>query len=107
MNWLRSSSYKTTSIEKEINMTEDNKLTLISEDGSETICEVLFTHENSGKNYVVFEIIESGEITAAVYEPDADESEGAFKDIETDEEWDMLDRLLDNFYQELEEKDNE
>lgn len=86
---------------------EDNKLTLVSDDGTETICEVLFTHEHEGKNYVVFEIIESGEVTAASYEPDQDESEGAFKDIETDEEWDMLERLLDDYYNDLEADDHE
>lgn len=86
-------------------MMEDNKLTLVNDDGTETECEVLFTHENDGKNYVVFEIIESGEVTAAVYEPDKDETEGTFKDIETDEEWDMLDRLLEDFYNDLENEE--
>ncbi len=87
-------------------MLEDNKLTLVSDDGTETICDVLFTHEHEGKQYVVFEMIESGEITAAVYEPDEDESKGTFIDIETDEEWDMLDRLLDDYYKDLEVEDN-
>lgn len=85
---------------------DDNKLTLIGDNGEETMCEILFTHEANGKKYVVFEILDTEEVTAAVYSPDnEDQSEGAFSDIETDEEWEMLDKLLDQFYDEQEEKE--
>ncbi|MGE4319961.1 MAG: DUF1292 domain-containing protein [Acholeplasmataceae bacterium] len=85
---------------------DDNKLTLVGEDGSETICEILFTHEANGKKYVVFEIADTEEVTAAVYLPDnEDQSEGEFSDIETEEEWEMLDKLLDAYYQDLESEE--
>ena len=84
---------------------DDNKLTLVGENGEETVCEILFTHEANGKKYVVFEILDTEEVTAAVYSPDKeDQSEGEFLDIETDEEWEMLDELLDKYYEELESK---
>ncbi len=85
---------------------DDNKLTLVGDNGEETICEILFTHEANGKRYVVFEIIETEEVTAAVYSPDnEDASEGAFSDIETDEEWEMLEKLLDQYYEDLESQE--
>ncbi len=85
---------------------DDNKLTLVGDDGEETVCEILFTHEANGKKYVVFEILDTEEVTAAVYSPDnQDQSEGEFLDIETDEEWEMLDELLDKYYEELESKE--
>ncbi len=85
---------------------EDKRLTLVDDNGEETICEILFTHEANGKKYVVFEVLDSEEVTAAVYTPDeANESEGAFSDIETDEEWDMLEKVLEKFYDDLETED--
>ncbi len=82
---------------------DDNKLTLVGDNGEETICEILFTHEANGKNYVVFEIVETEEVTAAIYSPDQEDgSEGAFADIETEEEWEMLEKLLDQYYEDLE-----
>lgn len=84
---------------------DDNKLTLVSDDGTEVMCNILFTHEKEGTHYVVFEMIESGEVTGAIYEPDEDESQGTFKDIETEEEWEMLETLLDSYYKDLEVED--
>lgn len=79
----------------------DKQLTLVDADGKETMCEILFTHEANDKNYVVFEVLDTEEVTAAVYVPREDESEGDFLDIETDEEWDMLEKLLENYYNDL------
>lgn len=72
----------------------ENTMTLINEDGSEELAEIIFTHEANGKNYVVFEFVESGDISAAIYEELSDE-EGRLVDIETEEEWDMIQKLLD------------
>lgn len=85
---------------------DDNKLTLIGEDGNETICEIILTHEHDGKNYVIFEFMDSHEISAAQYLPDdKDEAEGTFLDIETDEEWEMLESVLEKFFDELEDEE--
>jgi uncharacterized protein YrzB (UPF0473 family) len=86
---------------------DDNKLILVGEDGNETECEIILTHEHKGKRYVIFEFIDSEEISAAQYVPDEkDEAEGTFLDIETDEEWEMLDEVLEKFFDEIEEKQN-
>ena len=82
---------------------DDNKLTLVGEDGNETVCEIILTHEQDGKKYVIFEFMDSNEISAAIYVPEGkDESEGTFLDIETDEEWEMLESVLEKFFDELE-----
>lgn len=81
---------------------DDNKITLITEDGKEELATILFTHDTNDKSYVVFELEETGNISAAIYEEDAD-GEGRLLDIETDEEWEMLDQILDDYFAELEE----
>ena len=87
---------------------DDNKLTLVSEDGKETVCEIILTHEHNGKTYVIFEFMDTHEISAAEYVEDKkNPSEGTFKDIETDEEWEMLDGVLDKFFDELEDEEEE
>jgi uncharacterized protein YrzB (UPF0473 family) len=86
---------------------DDNKLILVGEDGNETECEIILTHEHNGKKYVIFEFIDSEEISAAQYVPDEkDEAEGTFLDIETDEEWEMLDEVLEKFFDEIEAEQN-
>lgn len=88
-----------------------NLLTIIKADGEELAAEILFTHfsEEFEKSYVVFQIVGTDEVSAAVYRPDANEEQGILDDIETDEEWEMLDELLNNYYdaQESDELDLE
>lgn len=80
----------------------ENQLTLVSEDGKEELAEILFTYEKDDVKYVVFELVESLEISAARF-LESDEGEGRILDIETDEEWEMLDKLLEQYFDELEE----
>ncbi|HKL60878.1 MAG TPA: DUF1292 domain-containing protein [Acholeplasma sp.] len=84
---------------------DDTKLTLIL-DGEEVICDILFTHyaEDFDKNYVVFQFTDRDEISAAVY-VETEGSEGYFEDVETDEEWALLDELLESFLGNLETDD--
>lgn len=84
---------------------KENQITLISEDGTEELAEILFTHEANNKNYVVFEFVESKEISAAMYIEKSD-GEGELLDIETEEEWDLLNELLDEYFDELEEEED-
>ncbi|PKK92854.1 MAG: hypothetical protein CVV61_07610 [Tenericutes bacterium HGW-Tenericutes-6] len=88
-------------------MIKEDQMVVTSQDGEEQVCDILFTHEHNGKNYVVFEFVDSGEVSAAIYKPGEGEDEGEFFDIETDEEWDMLDRVLQAFYDELEQEEDE
>jgi len=87
-------------------MIREDQMVVTNENGEEAVCDILFTHENKGKNYVVFEFVESGEVSAAVYVPGETEEEGTFLDIETDEEWEMLDKALQDFYDQLEAEED-
>ena len=85
---------------------KENEIVIVKDDGTEVVCEILFTHEANGKNYVLFTMPDEEEIMAARYVPHADGSEdGDLLDIETDEEWDMLEELLDQYFEDLEESD--
>jgi uncharacterized protein YrzB (UPF0473 family) len=79
-------------------MLQDNQMIVTDQDGNESVCEILFTHEHEGKNYVVFEFVDTHEVSAARYVPGESDDEGAFEDIETEEEWDMLDKVLQSYY---------
>lgn len=84
-------------------MLQDNQMIVTDQDGNESVCEILFTHEHEGKNYVVFEFVDTHEVSAARYIAGETEDEGAFEDIETEEEWDMLDKVLQAYYDDIEE----
>ena len=77
---------------------EDRTLTLTLDNGNEVVCDILFTYhdEERDKNYVVFQVRESGEVSAAIYN-EKDELSGSLDRIETEEEWEMLEELLDEY----------
>ena len=78
----------------------DRTLTIIDENGKVVACEILFTFHSDefNKNYVLFfakgadEKGENVEINAATYTDD-----GELFDVETDEEWEMLEEVLAEF----------
>lgn len=76
----------------------DRTLTLIQDDGTEILCDILFTYfyEKTNKNYVVFQVRNSDEVSAAVYFPENGAS-GRLEKIETEEEWNMLEDLLNDY----------
>lgn len=76
---------------------EDRTLTLIQEDGTEVACNILFTYyyEKTKKNYVVFQVLETEEVSAAVYYPEG--ANGKLDRVETEEEWAMLEELLEDY----------
>ena len=86
---------------------EDTRLTLVL-DGEEVICDILFTHysEQFEKNYVVFQFTDRDEISAAVF-VETEGGEGYFEDVQTDEEWELLDELLEAFLGDLEAEDED
>lgn len=88
-------------------MLKEDQIVVTNEDGTEVVCNILFTHEANDKHYVVFEFADSEEISAAIYEAGDDEEEGTFLDIETDEEWEMLDELLQSYFDEMEAEEDE
>lgn len=85
---------------------DENRLTLIL-DGEEVMCDILFTHysEQYENNYVVFQFSDRDEISAAVF-IETENGEGRFEDVQTDEEWAMLDELLENYMGEDQDEDD-
>lgn len=96
-------------------MDNENTLIYIDEDGNEVLCEILFTFDSDefGKSYVLFypvgtENDEEIEVIAASYMPEDDGSVGELHDIETDEEWDMIEEVLDTYADsEMDEEEDE
>ena len=82
---------------------EEKTFTVIDEEGKELEFEVVLTFKNpdTNKSYVVYKLPgdENEEVFAAIY----DESStigGNLMAIETDEEWDTLDEVLNAFLDE-------
>jgi uncharacterized protein YrzB (UPF0473 family) len=76
----------------------DKTMTIFDEDGKEVECEILFTYHSDefNKDYVLFYKKgdyenEEIEINAAIY------TENELFDIETDEEWAMIEEVLADF----------
>ncbi|MDQ0156054.1 DUF1292 domain-containing protein [Robertmurraya andreesenii] len=91
----------------------DNHITVIDEEGNEQLCEILFTFDSEefGKSYVLYYPIgeddtddEDIEIHASAFIPSEDNKDGDLQPIETDEEWDLIEEMLNTF---LEEEDDE
>jgi len=93
---------------------EEKLFTVIDEDGTEVEYEVVLTFksEEFKKSYVVYKLPgdENEEVFAAIYDEE-DKEGGNLIQVETDEEWDMLDEMLNTFleetYGEEEEYDEE
>lgn len=76
----------------------DRTLTLFKEDGTEVVCDILFTYhyEKTNKDYVVFQVRGTSEVSAATYNPN-DGQEGRLGRVETEDEWLMLEDLLNDY----------
>jgi len=89
----------------------DNKLKenvlVFEKDGKEIECQILFTcnlEGYEGNNYVVFQIGDSEDISAARYTEQGD-GIGELLDVETDNEWDLLDDAIESFFNDLEDEE--
>ena len=89
----------------------DNKLKenvlVFEKDGKEIECQILFTcnlEGYEGNNYVVFQIGDTEDISAARYTEEGD-GIGELLDVETDKEWDLLDDAIESFFNDLEESE--
>lgn len=90
---------------------EHEYITLIDEEGNETLFEILLTvdgQEEFGKNYVLLYPTEAPddeevELQAYSYEESDNGEEGNLQPIETDEEWDMIEEVFNTFMTEEEE----
>lgn len=84
---------------------------VISDEGKEIECEVLFTFESeeTKKNYIVYtdnSIDEEGNVRvfASIYNPD--EPETKLLPIETDKEWKIIETILEELQNEVDSGDN-
>ena len=86
-------------------------ITLVDEDGNETLYEILLTvdgQEEFGRNYVLLYPAgipeeEEVELQAYAFVENEDGTEGSLEQIETDKEWDMIEEVFNTFMTEEEE----
>lgn len=83
---------------------EHEHITIVDEEGNETLYEILFTFdsEDFDKSYVLVYPAgdseeEAIELEAFSYVEDENGTEGELKPIETQEEWDMIEEVLNTF----------
>ncbi|WP_078545458.1 DUF1292 domain-containing protein [Litchfieldia alkalitelluris] len=89
----------------------EKQITVIDEEGNEQLCEVLFTFESQefNKSYVLYYPVgadeddaEDIEIHASSFTGNEDGEDGELQPVETDEEWDMIEEMLNTFLDEEE-----
>ena len=85
----------------------ENNITVVDENGNEQLCEILFTFDSDkfNKSYVLYYPIsdnedEEIEIHASSFVPSENNEDGEFSPIETEEEWDMIEEMLNTFLDE-------
>lgn len=76
---------------------------IITVDGKETKCPIIFTFDSKEFNhkYVVFQHGDSEEISAMIYE-EKDATSGTLMPIESDEEWDHVEEVVNQYFDEHE-----
>ncbi|PLT34609.1 DUF1292 domain-containing protein [Bacillus sp. V5-8f] len=90
----------------------ENHITIVDENGNEQLCEVLFTFDSDkfNKSYVLYYPISSDnedeeiEIHASSFTPSEDNQDGELQPIETEEEWDMIEEMLNTYLDEEEDE---
>ncbi len=93
---------------------DENYLTVVDEDGNEILCEILFTFdsEENEKSYVFYVPVETSddddiEVLCSAYQPDEDGSIGQLSEIESDEEWDMIEEVFNTYMSNMEDMDDD
>lgn len=93
---------------------EERHITVIDEDGNEQLCEVIHTFysEQFDKSYVLYSIVgaeedEEGLVTiyAAAFTPSENGEDGELQDIETEEEWDLIEDVINALEDQLDEEE--
>lgn len=74
---------------------DDIKRIVVKDGDKEITCNVLFVFKNNNDNYIVYE--EDEEVLASKYM--IQNNEIVLKDIEKDEEWDLIDEKLSSYYE--------
>lgn len=91
---------------------EKNTFTVLSDDGKEITCNVLFTFESdeTKKNYIVYTDNSKDEkgniqVFASIYDPE--DPETRLTAIETEKEWKIIETILTTLQEEIKNKDND
>jgi uncharacterized protein YrzB (UPF0473 family) len=91
-------------------------ITVVDENGNEQLCNILFTFESEEfkKSYVLYYPVgadededEEIEIHASSFTPNEDGNDGELLPIETDEEWEVIEEMLNTFLEEEEDEEDE
>lgn len=89
----------------------EKHITVVDENGNEQLHEILFTFDSEeyGKSYVLYYPVgadeddeDDVEIHASSYIQNENGDAGSLQPIETDEEWDMIEEVLNTFLDEEE-----
>ncbi|MDQ0244553.1 uncharacterized protein YrzB (UPF0473 family) [Bacillus fengqiuensis] len=89
----------------------EKNITVIDENGNEQLCEVLFTFDSEefGKSYVLYYPMSSEqddeeeiEIHASSFTAGENGVDGELQPIESEEEWDLIEEMLNTFLDEEE-----
>lgn len=83
-------------------MENDKYITILDEEGNENLAEILFTFDHNDENFVLFKMTldyedDEMEILAYKYEELEDGSIGNLIEINSDEEWDIVEEMLETF----------
>jgi len=91
-------------------MMDEKQFIVIDEEGNEFLCEIIFTFHSDDfdRDYVVYAIPgkeddDEIEVSAAWFKQD-DDNEGELFPIETDEERELVEQVLQQFEEELQEE---
>ena len=92
-------------------ITQDNTFTIVNDEGKEIKCEVLFTYEDekTKKNYIAYTdntLDEEGntKVYASIYDPEKEDQN--LQPIETEEEWNMVETILDELQKAATQEEN-
>jgi len=83
---------------------DSNKIVIANEQGEEKEYDILFTFENNDKSYVLY--YDASEEEPMVFASAYDDN-GHLFDVETKEEWDLINEVFESFMSENDEEDEQ
>lgn len=93
-------------------LTMEELFYLQTEDGNKQQCKVVLTFDSDEHSYVIYSFIdeegnESEDVSALRYELDDEGNMTDFSDLETEEEWEMVEEVLNTFIADSNDEDSE
>lgn len=92
---------------------KDNQLTFVNDEGKEILCDIIFTYDSEEfhKSYVFFTEVgavpgdDGIPVNCAAYVPNETDGTGELVAIETDEEWEMVEKVFNDYLAELDDEE--